>query len=394
MRKFFFYSLLAAGLFTFVTSCQKDIHNFKSEVKLNLPDESLDYVNGEWLSSNSILAQDVPSVLRLNGVTNDGATLGRVLFYDTQLSLNNRVSCASCHDQQKAFADVGVSSVGFENKVTPRNSMAIVNPVFNNSLFWDSRVNTLEELVAEPIQNHVEMGMESMEQLSTKLRNVDYYGPLFEKAFGTNMINEERIVNAMSQFLKSMVSVESKFDKGLASNFSNFTAQEARGQQIFFSKDANCSSCHSGVNFSAPDGFGAGSAVGANTEFFNVFAGNQDMNEYAGTEIKGTANIGLDLVYSDDGFGDGQFKIPTLRNIELTGPYMHDGRYATLEEVVDHYDSKIKLHDNLDDKFIQAGQVKRLNLSDDDKSALVAFLKTLTDEEFSRSERFSDPFVQ
>jgi cytochrome c peroxidase len=388
------YSLYFFVAFVLVlSSCQKEVVNFQRDIQLDLPDQNLDYIDANYASSLSESTRQIPTLLRNSGVTNEGAKLGRVLFYDTQLSLNNRVSCASCHDQKSAFADNKAFSVGFENRVTPRNSMAIVNPVVNNSLFWDSRANSIEELISEPIQNHIEMGMENMDQLVKKLKTINYYSELYVEAFGSEEITEEKTVSALSQFLRSMVSMESKFDVGAAGGFANYSDLEIRGKDIFFSPEANCSSCHKGINFSAPDGGGAGSSI-KNSFFVQNDPSFQDHSEYAGPEIMGTANIGLDVVYSDDGFGRGQFKIPTLRNIALTGPYMHDGRYASLEEVVDHYSSNIQIHENLDDKFLEGGQVKLLNLDDQDKAALIAFLKTLTDNAFVEAERFSDPFIR
>lgn len=392
MKKTIYTLCFLTSFAIIISSCEKDVQIFKEEIVLELPEQNLDYINATYITSSIEANRQIPQLLINSGVTNEGAKLGRVLFYDTQLSLNNRISCASCHDQKSAFADNNKFSLGFENKLTTRNSMAIVNPIVNNSLFWDSRSNTIEELISEPIQNHIEMGMESMESLVKKLKTIDYYQPLFEEAFADGLISEEHTVSAMSQFLRSMVSMESTFDLASSSGFTSFSDLELRGRDIFFSEEANCSTCHSGVNFSAPDGFGAGSAL--TNSFINSSVNNFDIGEYAGPEIMGTANIGLDKVYVDDGFGDGQFKIPTLRNIELTSPYMHDGRYESLEEVVDHYSSNIKLHENLDDKFIVDGQVKLLDLNSSEKEALVAFLKTLTDQEFIEAERFSDPFLR
>ncbi|WP_235292713.1 cytochrome-c peroxidase [Portibacter lacus] len=392
MEKFKFTSFVIITLALVLTSCQKDIQVYKKDIQLNLPTENLDYINANYASSLSESSRQVPQLLRNSGVTNEGAKLGRVLFYDTQLSLNNRVSCASCHDQKSAFADNKALSVGFENKVTPRNSMAIVNPVVNNSLFWDSRSNSIENLIREPIQNHIEMGMESMEQLVKKLNSVEYYKPLVEEAFQAEEFTEQLVVEALSQFLRSMVSMDSKFDKGSESGFSNYSELELRGKDIFFSDHAKCSTCHKGINFSAPDGNGGGSSI--SNSFINQQDNSFGNSEYAGPEIMGTANIGLDIVYADNGFSNGQFKIPTLRNIGLTGPYMHDGRFETLEEVVDHYSDNMKLHQNLDDKFVQGDQVRLLKFDQNDKAALVAFLNTLSDEDFVQAERFSDPFVR
>lgn len=305
-------------------------------------------------------------------ITDEAATLGRVLFYDPQLSLNNAVACASCHHQDKAFADGQKLSKGFAGKITPRNSMSIVNVGLNNNLFWDSRLASLQVMVTHPIQNHIEMGMESMTDIEDKLQKVDYYPDLFEKAYGTQEITAEKVSNALTQFLAAMKTGKSKFDEGMTNNFRNYNALELAGQELFMSAKTKCGSCHAGINFAAPD-----------------FPG----GEYGQPSVKGTANIGLDLNYADPGKGDGKFRIPSLRNIALTAPFMHDGRFETLEEVVEHYNSGVQAHHSLDHNLIdENGQPQRLNLSDFEKKALVAFLHTLTDEAFIKDERFSNPF--
>lgn len=304
-------------------------------------------------------------------ITDHGATLGRVLFYDTKLSINNAVSCASCHKQELAFADEAAGSKGFGGAVTPRNSMAIVNAGLNNNLFWDSRSSSVADLVSKPIQNHIEMGMESMDQLSKKLRQVNYYGDLFEKAYGSRDVTEERISSALAQFVQSMVSSNSKWDQGFTTNHTNFTQMEKLGKDIFFSK-GKCSTCHAGANFAAPDG---------------------DFGDYGGPTIRGTANIGLDVNYKDNGKGEGQFRIPSLRNIQLTAPYMHDGRFTTLAQVVEHYNSGVQPHANLDPKLMgDNGQTQRLNLTSIEKDALIAFLGTLTDNSLTTDAKFDTPF--
>lgn len=370
-------------------SCTPYISDYKQPIEPALPEQSLAYVNPGWSEVEKASLGEIDQILINHGVTDAKATLGRVLFYDPQMSLNNRVSCASCHKQENAFADPAKLSQGFENLKTSRNSMAVINPILNNNLFWDSRVQQVEDLVVQPIQHKVEMGMESMQDLENKLTGIPYYPELFLNAFGTMDISQERIVDAISQFMRSMISVNSKYDQGLLANFSNFTDQELRGKEIFFSDKAQCFSCHQGINFSAPDGFGIANFFEQGEDFILIDEMNFD-NPYV--ESQGTANIGLDVIYSDNGRGDGQFKIPTLRNIEMTGPYMHDGRYETLEDVVEHYNSKIQLHNKLDQKFIKNGSVRRLGLTNADKAAIVAFLKTLTDEQYITAERFSDPF--
>lgn len=312
------------------------------------------------------------NTFELSNITDAGATLGRVLFYDRQLSVNNTVSCGTCHKQEFAFADGKKGSEGFGGKTTPRNTMAIVNVAMNNNLFWDSRLSSLRVMVAEPVQNHVEMGMESMQALAQKLAKSDFYAPLFEAAFGSPQVDEQRISSALTQFLSSMVTAKSKFDYGMDNQFAQFSELEKVGQALFFSERTQCSSCHSGPNFSAPDLPG---------------------DPYGSPTVRGTANIGLDINYRDNGKGDGQFKIPSLRNIALTAPYMHDGRFNTLEEVVEHYNSGVQPHRKLDSKFIGSdGNPKRLGLDIMEKQALVAFLKTLTDESLVQDVRFSDPF--
>lgn len=324
-------------------------------------------------------------------ITNEGATLGRVLFYDKKLSLNNSVSCATCHHQNKAFTDGEAFSKGFEGLTTERSSMAILNPVTQNNLFWDSRSKSIHDLSLRPVINHIEMGMENLDYLEKKLAKEYYYPELFKKAFGSEEINSERISDALSQFIASITSADSKFDKVMRKE-SEFSQLEKVGMQIFFSNKAQCSSCHAGSNFSAPDGmddpYGGGQGI-------IVFDANGIANFSEGKDLGGAANIGLDVYPKDQGRENGSFKIPSLRNIALTAPYMHDGRFKTLLEVVNHYSDGIKDNKNLDPKFRDVhGNVKRMNLSGAEKSALVAFLNTLTDHSFISDPKYSNPFVK
>ena len=314
-------------------------------------------------------------------ITNAGATLGRVLFYDPQLSLNNAIACASCHKQELAFSDGLASSPGFAGKKTPRNSMAILNAGFNQNLFWDSRESSVKGLVTRPIQNHIEMGMEEMRRLETKLAKVDYYGALFQDAFGTSIITEDRISDALAQFVCSITTANSKFDHEQPNNFAGFTTLENMGKDLFFSARTNCSRCHAAPNFAAPDFVGGeyGSTGG-------TFGGN-------GEDLKGGANNGLDVSYSDHGIGNDKFRIPSLRNIALTAPYMHDGRFNSLEEVVEHYNSGIQNNINLDKNLRNAdGSPLRPNLNALEKKAMIAFLHTLTDETVLTEPKYSNPF--
>jgi cytochrome c peroxidase len=304
-----------------------------------------------------------------NPISNEGATLGRVLFYDTQLSGNNTTSCASCHIQENGFSDPAQFSTGFEGGLTGRNSMGLANARYyeRGHFFWDERADTLEDQVLMPIQDGVEMGM-TLPELEAKLSNVDYYAPLFTDAFGSPEITSDRISLALAQFVRSMVSYESKYDEGVATNFANFTNQENQGRQLFFSNRTRCSNCHETDSFS----------------------------------LDRPRNIGLDLVFTDEGVGAitgnpndvGEFKVPSLRNVAVTGPYMHDGRFDSLAEVVAFYNNGIQNHPNLSPILERNnGQPRRMNLNRQEQAALVAFLETLTDPSFLSDPKFSDPFV-
>jgi cytochrome c peroxidase len=304
-----------------------------------------------------------------NPVTDAGATLGRVLFYDTRLSANNTVSCGSCHVQKNAFVDPNRFSKGFEGKPTDRHAMSLVNLRHNTRgrFFWDERARTLEEAVLVPIQSKTEMGQD-LTRLVEALAEDKHYPDLFQNAFGDGNVTQERIAKALAQFLRSMVSCQSKYDEGRAKvasvrdDFPNYTVQENRGKALFV---RNCAACH---------------LPGQDAHFSMLVP----------------ANNGLDADYknADNGVGDltlsgrdlGAFKSPSLRNVEFTAPYMHDGRFDTLEKVIDHYSKEVKPHPNLDPR------VRRLNFTDSEKAALVAFLKTLTDQKFLTDPKFSDPF--
>ena len=282
-------------------------------------------------------------------------------------------------------------SEGFEGGRTRRHSMGLVNArfYFSGKFFWDERAASLEEQVLLPIQDEVEMGL-TISDLERIVSEQAYYPPLFEAAFGNEAITSERIGLALAQFVRSLVSTTSKYDLARAEvanpmlDFPAFTAQENRGKTLFFRPIAsstggavNCAGCHVSEAFVGPIPNGP---IGASS----------------------ATNNGLDSVSNDDqGLFEatarpndrGKFKSPSLRNIGLRPPYMHDGRFATLEEVIEHYNSGIQDHPTLapslrDDN----GNPIRLNLSEDVKAALVAFLHTLTDYSMLEDEKFSDPF--
>lgn len=357
-----------------------------------LPAVSYQYMNveeGGQIMDISKLIQDESNV----NISDNSVTLGRVLFYDTKLSINNTISCGSCHKQALGFADNTAASIGFSDRVTPRNSMSIQNAVHNNNMFWDSRAKSPMELSMMPVFNHLEMGMETDQMLEAKLAATTYYPELFEKAFGSKQITKDKIALAMTHFVNCLFSKQSKFDEGMKGTFgnpgdpsqvtpTNFTPLEIEGKNLFFSEAFKCSQCHAGSNFSAPDFVGGG--YGGSGGFNN----DNDPND-----PRGTANIGLDFIYKDNGRGAGKFKIPSLRNIALTGPYMHDGRFKTLDDVLNHYSHGIKNHPSLDEKFKVNGVAKQLNMSEGEKMALISFLNTLTDHNLITNPKFSDPFV-
>lgn len=336
-----------------------------------LPEEPYDYISASAFPSSFLFPplNFINSEPANNPTTNWGATLGRVLFYDTQLSQNNSISCGSCHEQAAGFSDPERFSRGFAGGHTNRNSMAILNTRFSFRYFWDQRASGLEEQVMMPIVNSIEMGTDTT-VLPQKLAALEYYPDLFRKAFGTNEITNERIARALAQFVRSINSWNSKYDEGLQNNFASFTAEENDGRNNFFSGQFNCNHCHTTSNFYTTQAL----------------------------------NNGLESVYLDSGraaiTGDpadiGKFKVPSLRNIALSAPYMHDGRFATLEEVVEHYNSGIHPNPNLDDRLtiegITGGTPKQYNMTVYQKASLVAFLKTLTDQSLLADPKYSNPF--
>ncbi|MFM1959004.1 MAG: hypothetical protein RL588_521 [Pseudomonadota bacterium] len=298
-----------------------------------------------------------------NPVTNAGATLGRVLFYDRRLSLNDTIACASCHQQARGFSDPARFSPGFRGETTARHSMGLANARYYNRgrFFWDERAASLEEQVLTPIQDGTEMGM-SLADLEAKLAATDFYPALFRDAFGTTEVTRQRIALALAQFVRAMSSYRSKYDQAFVNGVPNFpavlTAQEERGRQIYIGV-GRCDGCHGTDAHISP----------------NVF------------------NNGLDATVTDVGAGGGRFKSPSLRNVAIRGPYMHDGRFAALRDVVEHYDHGVQDNPNLAPQLRDnTGAPRRLNLSEADKLALVAFLGTLTDTALIQDPKFSNPF--
>ncbi len=322
-----------------------------------------------------------------NPITDEGATLGRVLFYDPNLSANGSTSCSSCHSQKTAFTDARRFSKGFEGKFVDRNSMSLVNLRYYRpgKFFWDERAESLEDQVLMPIENPIEMGHE-LTALVSLLQNDPIYPPLFHDAFGTSEVTKERLSLALAQFLRSMISVNSRFDQGrievasVLDPFPNFSEQENYGKQQFFGR-AKCSECH------LPE-----------TEGKSVAARQSAFFQLEGPLVNG---IDSDSDQVDGGVGAytskedewGRFKSTSLRNVALTAPYMHDGRFRTLDQVIEHYNWSVKPHRNLDQR-LEDFAANGLALPEVEKVALAAFLGTLTDQTFITDPKFSDPFTQ
>lgn len=391
-RSTFFYSLIFILLLTGIFSCE--------EPQTPDPNENPDPVDsiGDFLSLDldnlhNYAAQPFPAHYTSpqvqdndnspldNPVTDMGATLGRVLFYDPQLSTNNTVSCASCHEQKRGFTDGDRFSEGFEGGLTGAHSMRLGNTNYfgRARMFWDKRAEDLETQSTQPIQDAIEMGFTEtiggIDSLVSKLSARPYYPILFERAFGSELITEERIQNALAQFIRSMVSVNSKFDEGYAavyspgpqnsmlrSDFPNFTDQENEGKRLFLGDGpgqgrmggASCNTCHQAPTFSL---------------------GNNSLSN------------GLDAGETV------AFKSPSLKNIALSSNFMHDGRFTTLREVIDHYADGIQVGPALDQRLTLPGnQPLRVDFTEAEREALVAFLQTLTDPVLTEDEKFSDPF--
>lgn len=318
-----------------------------------------------------------------NPLTYEGIALGRMLFYDKQLSKDNTISCASCHQQKLAFTDGLALSVGFQGRKREVGAMSLANLLWHNRFNWSGNAENLETQVLMPIQHSNEMNL-SLEEAVKKIQADSKYSQKFTEVFGNQEISNEKIAKALSQFLRILVSADSKYDKYLRGEM-QLTAQELRGKELLqhpFAgriRGGNCIDCHVDITF-------AGSKIG----------------------LEGFKNNGLDdeinlkeglFAVTKNTFDKGKFKIPTLRNIALTAPYMHDGRFKTLEEVLDHYNDHVKISSTLDplileatnELFPPAGQVK-LGLTAQEKQDIIAFLKTLTDEKFITNPALASPF--
>jgi cytochrome c peroxidase len=304
-----------------------------------------------------------------------GVQLGRMLFYEKMLSRDGSQACADCHQQVDAFSDIRRFSIGVEQQPGKRQAMAIFNLAWHkNGLFWDGRAATLREQALKPIQDPLEMN-ETLDRVVDKLQGSKTYTDQFIRAFGDDAVSSERVGLALEQFMFTMISNNAKFDRFQRGEVS-LTAEEERGRQLFFAefdpfgseKGAECFHCHGGFNFT-------------NDQFMN-----NGLDDDAGLTDEGRSLV------THDPADRGRFKVPSLRNIAMTPPYMHDGRFATLEEVIEHYNTGVK-HSATVDELMQFNlQPGGLQMTAQDKADMVAFLKTLTDTQYTQNPIFSSPF--
>lgn len=318
-----------------------------------------------------------------NSINNKGATLGRVLFYDKQISANNTIACASCHLQKFAFSDTAALSKGHLGGSTDRHSMRLVNARFGGEqkFFWNERATSLEDQSTRPIKDAVEMGWSgtngqgSIDSLVKKIRKISYYKILFPIVFGDTVITETRIQLVLSQFIRSIQSFDSRFDQGLtqtnnlAANFPNFSTLENQGKALYLAPPPNggagCQGCHSAPEFD----------IDPNTLNNGVIA------------VAGSSTA-IDLFNT---------RAPSLRNLfnvagQLNGPLMHNAQFKTIEAVINHYNNvpQLAANTNLDPRLKGAGS--QLNLTQTQKDALAAFLKTLSGTAVYTDPKLSDPF--
>ncbi len=323
-----------------------------------------------------------------NALTVEGVELGRMLFYETQLSADNSISCASCHQQELAFTDGQQFASGIGGATFRKNAMSLHNLLWVSHLNWDGSASSLEAQAIMPLTNSLEMGLTSVDEAVVRLQDTEDYPQQFYRAFGKDSITSENLLKALAQFQRTLISDDSKLDRYWRGEYQP-TELEVRGMDLFYThpepsqgiRGGNCGDCH------------LGPFTGGAIDGFNGFHNN-------GLETDAGLPAGLSA-HSGNDFDRGKFRAPSLRNIALTAPYMHDGRFQTLEEVLEHYDEHIQMSQTLDPLIRQAsnepiiqGEPVKLHLKEDEKEAILAFLRMLTDSTFIQDERFSNPFSQ
>jgi len=321
-------------------------------------------------------APKLPKAPQDNPTTREGVELGRMLFYEKRLSGDNTLSCAGCHNQEYGFTDDGRRvSIGIRGIEGKRNSMPLFNLDFGDRFFWDGRARSLEEQALMPIIDHTEMD-ESLPEAVKKLQASELYPDLFYKAFGTSTISSELIGKAIAQFMRSIVSFRSRYDSVRFLNIGFFTESEQRGYELFFDEaGGDCFHCHTEGNL-----------------LFSTFTF-ENNGLTAAQSIEDFPDPGLGSV-TGRAEDYGKFKVPSLRNVELTAPYMHDGRFKTLKEVLDFYSDSLKYSININFSNLKRVHLDRggMKLTEQEKWDIIAFLKTLTDRSAIKDERYSDPF--
>ena len=310
-----------------------------------------------------------------NILTNAGVQLGRMLFYEKMLSKDGTQACADCHHQEDAFSDIRRFSIGVEGLPGKRQAMAVMNLAWHqNGLFWDGRAPRVRDQALKPIQDPLEMN-ETLPSVVAKLSTDKRYTDQFIRAFGDDTVTPERMGLALEQFMLTMISNYSKYDRYLRGQ-ATLTDSELRGKDLFFNefdpfgseKGGECFHCHAGHNFTKD-------------EFMN-----NGLDTDAGVTDEGRQKV------TNDPADRARFKVPSLRNIALTPPYMHDGRFATLEEVIDHYDHGVQQSVTVEFLLQYNLQPGGLQLTAQDKSDIIAFLHTLTDESFLNEQAYKSPF--
>ncbi len=322
-----------------------------------------------------------PNLPADNPLTQEGVALGRMLFYDPILSGDSTQACASCHMQAFAFTDSARFSLGIRGTRGSRNAMQVINAAWGEKFFWDGRAKSLEDQALQPVENPLEMAAQWPDVIA-RLRRHPTYPDLFYRAFGTRDITPELVSRAIAQFERTLISFNARYDRYRRGEIT-LTPQEQLGERLFFSEPlidplgvklvagGDCFHCHGGDLFTD-----------------NLFHNNA-LDSAATVEDFPDPGLGA-ITGKPEDFG--KFKTPTLRNVEVTAPYMHDGRFRTLEEVIrDHYNTGGKWSPTVDPlmKFVGKGGLK---LDDTEIQALVAFLKTLTDTSFLHNPHFSNPF--
>ncbi len=375
-------------MFFLVSSCtiENEELSVDSFFQTNFPDfynafvGKLDFNNLPKYRSQEIPLYITRDNTDSNEITDSGALLGRILFYDTKLSTNDSISCASCHIQAHAFGDTAQVSIGV-NGVTGRHSTRLINSRFSDeaNFFWDERASSLEEQTTMPIRDHSEMGFSGtlgapdFDDLIAKLSAVPYYTDLFTYVFGTADITENRMQLALAQFIRSIQSFDSKYDIGRSQvtndnqNFPNFTTDENLGKKLFLDPPnvggAGCATCHTPPEFSIdPDSL--------NNGVIGVFAG--------GVDLTNTRSPSLRDSVKPDGSSNGHF--------------MHDASQVDLEAVIEFYDNGVVDNANLDPRLQPGGNPQNLNLTALEKAQLVDFIKTLSGNDVYTNEKWSNPF--